>query len=100
MSENPNTQAIVIKLREDFAIHCQRVEGFMEQTNKLIKAHSDEIWGFDEENIGLKSKMKEVNDERRRERESRIWWRGLVGVPVFGLAIDWFVKMFHNLPKP
>lgn len=99
MANQNDTQAIVISLREEFRAQAIKSDSFQEQTVKLLKAHSEEIWGTGDDNIGLKAKMRDVTEDRKREKENRIWWRGAVGIPVIGLSIDKIVAMFTSIPK-
>ena len=99
MSNQNDTHELMIALRDAFNKHAAKMESFQEQTNKILKAHSDEIWGTDDENIGLKAKMRDVTEERKREREARVWWRGAVGVPVVGLVLDKLVTIFQITHK-
>lgn len=99
MSNQNETQAIILAVRDEFRIHAAKTEAFQERTNKLIDAHSQEIWGTDDENPGLKAKVRDMTKEREREREARIWWRGAIGIPIIGLSIDKLITIFTTVHK-
>lgn len=99
MPNQNDTQTIVIAMREEFKTHSVKMEAFQEQTAKLLKAHSEEIWGTDEENIGIKAKVRDITNERKRESDNRMWWRGAVGIPLIGLSIDKLLSIFTAVHK-
>jgi hypothetical protein len=68
-----------------------------EAANKLLKAHSEEIWGTGDGDIGIKAKMRDLTEERKREREMRLWWRAAIGIPLAAMLVDWIIRVIHNL---
>lgn len=88
--------------REKLLIYMEKQDGVNKRLEKLIKDHSDEIWGIpgDDQNIGIKAKVKDLVDAARADKENRIWWRAAIGIPVVGLVINWLFNFFGKTPTP
>lgn len=78
--------------REEAKAFMVRTGIVLENLEKIVTAHSNEIWGRGETDPGMKRNLQKVVDATLDQRESRIWWRGAVGIPVVGLAVDWIIR--------
>jgi ribosomal protein L31E len=69
--------------------HIQVTKIQIEEQGKLIKSHSEEIWGTGDSNPGIKVKVKELTDSEKEKKVLRTVFAstiiGLVGERVYHL---------------
>lgn len=98
MREHDDTQAIfreVSEIKSMITNHIAETMAYRRERDKVVDAHSDILWDKDKK-PGMVTRFDRIEQDREREKEMRIWWRGAVGVPVIGLFIDWLVRTFHQ----
>jgi hypothetical protein len=88
------------EFREKVLVYMGKQDHVNESVRKLLNAHNEELWGTGDDNPGIKSKVKDLTDAAKADKENRVWWRAAISVPVIGLAIDWFVNLFSKTHPP
>jgi hypothetical protein len=105
MSDDTSKQIVSLTLTMERYI--AKNDQILDEIRRLVKAHSDEIWGTGDDNPGMKSKVSTIIQEReteheeflttkKNEREEKLWWRTAIGVPVLGLIIQALWNFFHK----
>jgi hypothetical protein len=93
--KHTRTESIEI-LTSKFDSFAKEIRQSIDSMKETVDMHSKEIWGTSDDNIGIKAKVRDITEERKREREGRTYWRAAVGVPVIGLIIDRLSHFFKT----